>query len=123
MKELTEKQLRLLNIIWDRGHATTAEIHAELMEEKGYARTTVATMLSRLEKYGFLRHEAEENSFRYYPLIQRDEVQKVVVNSMLSNLFSGDSVALVNHLVEQRQLDNDDISELERILKQRKESS
>src|ERR1043166_8912253 len=50
--QLTELQLAILRVIWDKGEATVQDIWEALHAERGLAQTTVATMLSRLERRG-----------------------------------------------------------------------
>ena len=54
--QLTELQIAIMRILWERKEATVAEIHAALLDERGLAPTTVATLLSRLEKRGAVKH-------------------------------------------------------------------
>ena len=54
--QLSDLQLGLLRILWDRGEATATDVHAALLEQdRELAPTTVSTMLSRLEKKGTIR--------------------------------------------------------------------
>ena len=57
--ELTELQLEILDVIWERGESTVAEVAEALLERRALAITTVATLLSRLQKRGVLTHRTE----------------------------------------------------------------
>ena len=51
---LSELQLSLMRVLWQRGEASTAEVAEALRGERDLAHTTVATLLTRLEKRGLL---------------------------------------------------------------------
>jgi len=56
--QLTELQLAILRVLWERGEATVQDIWEALHPERGLAQTTVATMLSRLERRGVVTRRA-----------------------------------------------------------------
>ena len=63
--QLTELQLAILRVIWDRGEATVQDIWEALHAERGLAQTTVATMLSRLERRGVVTRRAQSRPYPY----------------------------------------------------------
>src|SRR5512143_1144068 len=63
--QLTELQIGLLRVLWDRGEATVAEICDALRPSRALAPTTVATLLSRLERRGVVRHRTVSRQFIY----------------------------------------------------------
>ena len=96
---LTEHQLSILHIRWECGEATTQEVHATMSEGRGLALTTVATLLSRLEKRGVLSHRKEGRQYVYRALVTEKEVRHSKVRELTATLFEGDPSALVRHLV------------------------
>ena len=64
--ELTDLQLTILSVLWERREATVAEIHDEIGERAGASRKTIATLLDRLERRGYVKHKARdrENVYR-----------------------------------------------------------
>ena len=74
---LSELQLSLMRVLWQRGQASTAEV-AEALRAEGrpLAHTTVATLLQRLEKRGLLACDREARALVYRPCVSEPEVQK-----------------------------------------------
>ena len=68
--ELTDLQLTILSVLWERREATVAEIHDEIGERAGASRKTIATLLDRLERRGYVKHKARdrENVYRAWNL-------------------------------------------------------
>ncbi len=112
VQALTELQLAILQVLWDRSEATTQDIHSRLHAERGLALTTVATLLSRLEKRGILEHRKDGRQYVYRALVTRPEVRRSKIRELTETLFEGDAAALISHLVRS---DETGESDLERI--------
>lgn len=118
---LSELQLSLMRVLWARGEASTAEVAEALRDERDLAHTTVATLLTRLEKRGLLSSRREGRALLYRPLVSETEVQRSMVGRLLDRLFAGRPSALVSHLLDARGVDAAELAELQALLKQRKE--
>ena len=101
-----------MRVLWHRGESTVAEVHAALREERGLAPTTVATMLTKMERKGVLRHRTEGRRFVYRPLVSESAVQRSMVGDLKERLFSGNVTAFVSHLLAEHELD---VQELRRL--------
>jgi BlaI family transcriptional regulator, penicillinase repressor len=109
---LSDLQLSLMRVLWARGEASTAEVAEALRGERDLAHTTVATLLTRLEKRG--------RALLYQPLVTQADVQRSMVGSLVDSLFAGRASALVSHLLDARGVDAQELAELQTLLKQRK---
>lgn len=118
--QLSDLQLGLLRILWDRREATAAEVHAAISDQdRELAPTTVSTLLSRLEKKGTITHRVEGRQFIFRALVSEDEVRRSMLTRVTDYFFGGDVSALVSHLVEGRAVDPDDVARLQQLLAQR----
>jgi len=97
--QLSELQLAVMRELWRRGEAPTAEVAAVFQAERGLAHTTVATLLTRLEKRGVVAQRRDGRTLLYRPRVSEDEVRRSMVSELVANLFRGDSAALLAHLV------------------------
>jgi len=112
--QLTELQLTILRVIWDKGEATVQDIWEALHAERGLAQTTVATMLSRLERRGVVARRAPPQSrqFHYRAAVTETEVQHSMVGELTERLFDGDVTALVQHLLTGEDVSPGDIAKI-----------
>src|SRR5436309_2635340 len=110
--QLTELQLAILRVIWDRGEATVQEIWEALHAERGLAQTTVATMLSRLERRGVVTRQAQSRQYHYRAAVTEREVQHSMVGELTERLFDGDVTALVQHLLSAEDVSPGDIAKI-----------
>ena len=110
--QLTELQLAILRVIWDRSEATVQDIWEALHAERGLAQTTVATMLSRLERRGVVTRRAQSRQYHYRAAVTEREVQHSMVGELTERLFDGDVTALVQHLLTGEDVSPGDIAKI-----------
>jgi predicted transcriptional regulator len=124
--DLTDQQIALMSVLWDRGEATANEIHQALAQGGGWARGTVGTVLHRLERQHVLAHRAEGREFRYRALVSREDVMAARLDGLVGRLFGGDLAAMVSYAVSKADTRRGDVEKLRKILeahKARKASS
>lgn len=110
--QLTELQLAILRILWERGEATVQDIWEALHPERGLAQTTVATMLSRLERRGVVTRRAQARQYHYKAAVSEPEVQHSMVDELTERLFDGDITALVQHLISGKDVSPGDLAKI-----------
>ena len=113
---LSDMQLALMRTLWDAGRATTAEVHERVGKPRQLAYTTVATLLTRLEKRGLVKSVKEQGERVFKPTVTESEVTRSMVSSLVDTLFRGDPSALVSHLVNEKDIDRDDIEAVRKLL-------
>ena len=114
--QLTDLQVAIMRVLWERGQATVAEIHEALLPERGLAPTTVATLLSRLEKRGIVKHRSASRQYVYYPAISENEVRRSMVSDLAERLFDGDVAELVSHLLSEREMSAGDLEKVKELI-------
>ncbi|MEW6746203.1 MAG: BlaI/MecI/CopY family transcriptional regulator [Planctomycetota bacterium] len=113
---LSELQLALMRILWDRGEATVGQVHEALRKRRRLAVTTVATLLSRLEKKKLLSHRTEGRQFVYRPRVSETQVCGSMVADLAERVFEGDIAALVSHLLSSRQVTAGDLEKVRNLI-------
>jgi BlaI family penicillinase repressor len=111
-KQLTNLQMDVMQVLWQRGEATVSQVHAALHEERQLAITTVATLLSRLEKYGLLAHRTEGRQYVYRPLVSQSEVRRSQLTDLIDQFFHGNPADLAYHLISEAEVDDEDLARL-----------
>lgn len=114
--ELTELQITILRHLWEHGEATVAEVWEPLHASRGLAQTTVATLLSRLERRGVIARRVEQRQYVYRPLVSEQEVRQSKVSELTERLFAGDVTALVNHLLSSQEVAPGDLARLRALI-------
>jgi predicted transcriptional regulator len=101
-----------MRVLWDRGEAAAADVHEALVEERGLAPTTIATMLSKMERKGVVVHRTAGRRFLYRATVSEPVVRRSMVGELTERLFSGDPLALVSHLLEEHRIDPHELADL-----------
>jgi predicted transcriptional regulator len=105
-----------MRILWDRAEATVLEVQERLRPERDLAQTTIATLLSRLEKRGVVDHRLDGRQFVYRPLVTEQEVRRSMVSELTELLFDGSSAALMSHLLRSREMQPGDLDRVKRMI-------
>ena len=113
---LGDLQLAIMRVLWQRREAAVAEVHEALLEERGLAPTTIATMLKKMEDKGVVAHRSEGRRYLYHPTISEAQVRRSMVGELTERLFLGDAAALVSHLLSEHEIDADELTELRRLV-------
>lgn len=116
---LTDAELRVMNVLWDLGEATVADVKKALARHK-LAYTTVLTTIQILEAKKYLSHTPAGRAYIYRPTVTRAHVRKAALRRFLATWFDASPKLLVANLLEEDDLDT---KELEKTLKSMKRGS
>lgn len=119
-QQLTEAELRLMNVLWSKREGTVGEIAEALEADPPLAYSTVLTTLRILEKKGFVRHTKQSRAFVYEPLIGRDEASSGAVKHLLKRFFDDSPELLVANLLKDERLGRRDFEKLRKMIAERK---
>lgn len=118
MKELTKAEEQVMQVLWKLEKAFVKEVIAEMPEPKP-AYNTVSTIIRILEKKEFVGHEKFGNTYRYQPLMSKDEYSSQAMHKMVKNYFGGSFQQMVSFFVKEN---NVSVNEMDDILKMMKEN-
>ena len=99
---LTDRELDVMNVLWDRGAATVAQVRDRLVDNLAY--TTVLTVLRTLEAKGHVGYEVEGRAHLYFPRTVRREVARAATNHMIDKVFQGSADLLFARVLADRPL-------------------
>ncbi len=115
---LTELELEIMKVIWDREPCTVRQVYEELLEKKKIAYTTVMTMMNILEEKGHLNKKKDGRAFVYGTVHSRRKVVTTMVEDLVTRLFDGSAKPLVLNLVRDRKLSKKDFHEIAKMLEE-----
>jgi BlaI family transcriptional regulator, penicillinase repressor len=111
---LHEREMDLMEVLWERGSATAAEVRGALADD--LAHNTVLTILRRMEQKGYVGREEEGRAHRYFPLVEREQARGSALRRLLDRVFGGSPELLLTQLVTERTLDEPEIRRLRELL-------
>jgi predicted transcriptional regulator len=116
--QLTEAELRLMNVLWEKGQATVGEVAEALTGDPPLAYSSVLTILRILEGKGYLRHTKEGRAFLYEPAVNRDEASTGAMRQLLAKFFNNSPELLVANLLSDEALSRKEIDRLKKLIAQ-----
>jgi len=116
MHHLGELQYAIMRVLWEEGEASAARVLEALPRESRRAPTTIATMLTKMERKGVVAHRVEGRVFVYLPTVSREDVHRTMVGDLMDRLFEGDVTALVSHLLREQEVDKGELARLSRLI-------
>jgi BlaI family penicillinase repressor len=112
---LTEQELEIMKIVWDRESATVRDVYETLLERRKVAYTTVMTMMKILEQKKYLKKSQAERAYVYRPAQPKRQVVGAMVREFVNRVFNGSAEPLLVHLVEEHGLSQEDLEEISRL--------
>ncbi len=119
---LTEVELELMRIIWDRSEVTVRDVVDNLPKSRNLAYTSVATIMKILEKKKFLSTRKSEQAYTHHSQISRDEYESTTLRHLSKNVFQGDPTLMVMKLLNESKLSSDDLQAIKKLLDERIDS-
>jgi predicted transcriptional regulator len=109
----TASELRLLQILWNNGEGTVEDVvNAHPPRNRPNYKTT-QTLLRIMEAKDFIAHKNRGRVFVFTPLISRKTIDKMSIQTLLTQNFGGSPTALFVTLLEAAKLKKEDLDELE----------
>ena len=120
MKKLTDKEIAIMNVLWDGGAMSMRDILDRLPEPKPHF-NTVATVVRRLEQNGMVTHkELGARFFLYEPAVSREKYAEQVNKESVNRFFGGSYMEFISCLVDQQEVSVDELKELIKMVENKK---
>ncbi len=111
MKRLTKAEEQVMQILWQLEEAIVKDVVSRFKKPRP-AYTTVATVLSVLEKKGFVARKKVGNVNLYFPEISKKDYTGFQFKSLLNNYFNGSFPKMATFFARENNLDIDDLEEI-----------
>ncbi len=113
---LSEAQMEIMNVVWNRGEATVADVWKALVSRRTVARSTVLTMLMRLQEKGWLFCDEEGHAFRFRAAVPREATLGEMVRRMVDTAFGGSAEGLVMALLHDRGVSKEEAKRIKKMI-------
>lgn len=113
---LTEAELRIMNVLWEKGSATVHEVLQALPPKPSLAYNSVLTVIRILETKGYVRHLKDGRAHIYLPKVDRKDATRFEVRHLLSRFFGNSRELLVLNILEEQSIDADELNRLRQLL-------
>lgn len=118
---LTEAELRLMDVLWDKGSATVQQVLDALSQKPALAYNSVLTTIRVLENKGYVEHVKDGRAHIYKPVMAREEATRSEIRHLVSRFFANSHELLVLNILEDRGLEAKELKRLRQLLQSREE--
>jgi len=120
--ELFDSEWAILQVVWELEPCAAPTVQEALQKDKGWAYTTVKTLMDRMVTKGLLKTERIRNLYLYRSAVTRAQAQRSEILRAVKRAFDGALTPMVQFLIENEKLSDEDCRELERLIRSRKRS-
>jgi BlaI family transcriptional regulator, penicillinase repressor len=110
--ELSDLQLAIMRVLWDKGDASAADVQLALQRSRPLAITTVSTLLARLEKKGVVAHRIDGRTFVYRARVSELEMRRKAISGVIRSLFRGNPSEVVGQILSERDVSDADLARM-----------
>lgn len=115
---LTEAELRIMQVLWDKGASTVQQVLEALPQEKPLAYNSVLTIIRILEKKGCVRHVKDGRAHIFRAVLKQDEAKRTEIQHLLSRFFQNSRELLVLNILEEHGVDEQELDRLRRLMEE-----
>jgi predicted transcriptional regulator len=115
---LTEAELRIMDVLWQRGSGTVQQVLDALTAKPALAYNSVLTTIRVLEKKGFVEHIKDGRAHIYAPLLERKDATRSEISHLVGRFFKNSHEQLVLNILEERGLDPAELNRLRQMLEE-----
>ncbi len=115
---LGQAELEILQYALDRSPVTVRDVAEHAAETKGYARTTVLTVMERLRKKGYLSRRKVGGVFQYRPKLPKGELLEYLIGDFVDRVLGGSVSPFVAYLAQSRDLTDEEFTRLKQVVRE-----
>jgi BlaI family transcriptional regulator, penicillinase repressor len=120
---LTDLENEIMQIIWSRGASSVEAVHAALVPARRLKESSVRTMLRRLEKKGYLSHEARDRAYIYSAGETQHSLAARAVRQIIDRFCRGSVEELVTGMVDAKVLSDEELGRLAHLARKRRKGA
>ena len=120
LPKISEAEWRVMKLLWEKSPRSANEIIETLEGTVQWNAQTIRTLINRLVQKGAINFDKDGRSYLYSPQVQEKEVQRAETKSFVSRVFSGAMQPMIASFLEETDLSDDEIDQLEELLKKKK---
>jgi predicted transcriptional regulator len=117
---LTEAELRIMNVLWERRAATVHEVLVAMSAKPALAYNSVLTIVRVLERKGYVKHVKDKRAHVFTPQVERKDATRFEVRHLVSRFFGDSHEQLALNVLEETSIDAEELRRLRELLERSK---
>ena len=123
IRELTGGEWTIMQAVWDLEPCAAPTVQEALEEDRGWAYSTVKTMMDRMVAKGLLEAERIRNLILYRSAITRSQARKGEIMRTVKRAFDGAMTPMMQFLLDDHQFSKDELAELEAAIREKRKQT
>lgn len=119
---ITEAELEILQVLWDKKQATVKEVHEELNDGRDAVYTTTLKQMQVMYEKGLLKRDDSRRQHIYYPDVDIKRVQRKFMDKVMKNLFSGSAGELVMNALSNYKTTPEELEQIKTLIEKAKQT-
>lgn len=119
---ITEAELEILQVLWEKKEATVKEVHEELNEGREAVYTTTLKQMQVMYEKGLLKRDDSRRQHIYYPDVDIKRVQRKFMDKVMKNLFSGSAGELVMNALSNYKTTPEELEQIKTLIEKAKQT-
>ena len=113
---LTEAELRVMNVLWERGSGTVQQVLDSIASKPALAYNSVLTTIRILERKGYLKHVKDGRAHVFAPIVPQEEATRSEIRHLVSRFFKNSHEDLVVNILEDQGIEPEELNRLRKML-------
>jgi predicted transcriptional regulator len=119
IKALTAVELEMMNVLWQIGPCSIAQVQTKLLPQRELAYTSISTIVRILEQKGYVTSRKEGRGHQYEAVVSKETYQAQSIKQLVRNVFDGTPSLLVQRLLDSESLTSVEIAEIRALLRKK----
>lgn len=121
LPELSSLERGIMNVLWNLGECSSADVIEAYTRERALAKTTIRTVLTNLRKKGYVEVvPSVDRGFRLKASVPRTTVAGRSLRALVATLFDGSPRHAISNLIDDEAMSQSDLEEIQRLIEARK---
>mgnify|MGYP003460506263 CR=1 FL=1 len=112
----TEKELQILQIIWDKEAVSVREVHEVLGGDKANGYTTILKLLQIMHEKGLVTRKKSGKLHLYKAVPSLEKTRQQLLDKMICTVFQGSAKQLVMSALGNKNASKDELKEIKKYL-------
>lgn len=112
----TEKELEILQILWERRAASVKDVHEALGGEDSNGYTTILKLLQIMHEKGIVTRQKSGKLHLYEAVATRENTRQQILDKMIDTVFQGSAMKLVMSALGTNKSSKEELQEIKKYL-------
>ena len=118
---LTEAELRIMQVLWEKGPATVRDLHDAINLQRTVVYTSVLKILQIMTEKGLVEREESGKAHIYNAAASQEQTQNQLLRDLSERLFSGSAAQLAMHALAMQPTSDEELEEIRNLIEQKRQ--